>query len=344
MRAVIFGLALVAGTTGGSLAVLGAADPRPVTIAVLRGDGVLIPIVTRTGTKWSHTWPVPAKVADVPLTLDEIPKRWWGKAGPITRWHAWQIDGSTSDVIPEKPTWYLAHCQQGVGLTTSLTARPPIPPPTIQPYPKLGLAATAALPFRRIEAVDQSAPNWMAVVDAVTAAMTKGEEAMAGTAMMRIEGRAAPHPIEKAERDKVPVRVETLYRAPFGDGRFLYYLEATKRYGMPKLIADQQSKLPAPRKGCWTMTFGQGWFLSGPDGKVGAIPHLAARLVDCDYSGAQLMLPLAALGDDKPPEWIVQFTGWENESFAVMRWDAEQENAEVAFLTSGGFCPTGSSW
>jgi hypothetical protein len=341
MRAVICGLALVAGTTGGSLAVLRAADPQPVTIAVLRGDGVLIPIVTRTGVKWTHTWPVPTKDPDVPLALDEIPKRWWGKGGPVTRWHAWQIDGSTSEIVTQKPTWYLAHCQQGVGLTTSLTARPPLPPPTVQPYPKLGLAATTALPFRRIEPLDQNAPVWMRVVDTVTAAMTKAEDEMKGTPM---SGGLPPHPIEKAERAKVPVRVESLYRAPLGPGRFLYYVEATKRYGMPKLVADRQSKLPAPKKGCWTMTFGQGWFVGSADGGAPmTIANLVSRVVDCEYSGTQLMLPLAALGDVTPPVWIVQFTGWDNESFAVMRWDAEKKDAEIAFLTSGGFCADESS-
>jgi hypothetical protein len=337
MRAVIIGLALVAGTTGGSLSVLRAADAVPVTIGVLRGDGILIPIVTRTGTRWSHTWPVPSKDPDVPLALDEIPSRWWGKAGPPSRWHAWQIDGSTSEIVPEKPTWYLAHCQQGIGLTTKLMARPPIPPPTIQPYPKLGLAATAVLPFRRIEPLDQSAPVWMAVVDAATAAMTKAEDGMK-SGFVGIPG----HPIEKAERDKVVARIESLYRAPIGDGRFLYYLEVTKRYGMPKLIADQQSKLPAPKKGCWRMTFGQGWFVGGADGKDGplTIANLISRVVDCDYSGTQLILPLAALGGDTPPVWIVQLTGWENESFAVMRWDDEKKDAEVVFMTPGGWCPT----
>ncbi len=34
-----------------------------------------------SGSKWSHTWPVPIKAADVPLALDGIPKRWWGKPG-----------------------------------------------------------------------------------------------------------------------------------------------------------------------------------------------------------------------------------------------------------------------
>ena len=61
------------------------------------------------------------KAVDVPLGLDGIPRRWWGKPGPTPTWHAWQIDGVTSEIAVERPSWYLAHCQQGVGLKTSLT-------------------------------------------------------------------------------------------------------------------------------------------------------------------------------------------------------------------------------
>ena len=142
MRAVILGVSALTLCLAGGLGVLQAADSLPVTIAVLRGDGVLVPIVTRTGNKWTNTWPVPLKAADVPLGLDGIPKRWWGKPGPTPTWHAWQIDGVTSEVAVERPSWYLAHCQQGVGLKTSLTARPPVPPPTVQPY------RSSALPRR----------------------------------------------------------------------------------------------------------------------------------------------------------------------------------------------------
>ena len=124
MRAVILGVSMLALCLAGSLGVLQAADSLPVTIAVLRGDGVLVPIATRTDSKWTNTWPVPLKKADVPLGLDGIPKRWWGKPGPTPTWHAWQIDGVTSEVAVERPSWYLAHCQQGVGLKTSLTAAP----------------------------------------------------------------------------------------------------------------------------------------------------------------------------------------------------------------------------
>ena len=98
MRAVIIGVCALALCLAGSLGVLQAAYTPAVTIAVLRGDGVLVPIVTRSGGKWTNTWPVPLKAADVPLGLDGIPKRWWGKPGATTTWHAWQIDGVTSEI------------------------------------------------------------------------------------------------------------------------------------------------------------------------------------------------------------------------------------------------------
>ena len=98
MRAVILGTTALALCLAGALGVLHAADAPAVTFAVLRGDGILIPIATRSGTRWTHTWPVPIKAADVPLGLDGIPKRWWGKPGAVTTWHAWQIDGTVSSI------------------------------------------------------------------------------------------------------------------------------------------------------------------------------------------------------------------------------------------------------
>jgi hypothetical protein len=344
MRAVILGAAALVLCLAGSLGVLHAADHAPtVTIAILRGDGVLIPIVTRSGSKWAHTWPVPAKAADVPLGLDGIPKRWWGKSGATTRWHAWQIDGSTSDVIVERPTWYLAHCQQGVGLKTPLTARPPVPPPTTQPYPKLGLASTTAVAFRRIEPVDHNDRTWMAVGDAVDKALKKAEDEMNGMPVMN--GGVRPiHPTPAAERAKVPTRVESLYRLPFGDsGRALYYVEATKRYGMPPLPADRKVKAPTPRRGCSVMTFGNGFFLVEADGIV-PTPALDVRLSTCDYDGISLMLPIGAIGDEGNPVWIGQVTGWDYEAYGGFRWDIDQGKIADVFFTHGGWCSDSGGW
>ena len=247
MRAVIIGVSALTLCLAGGLGVLQAAYTPPVTIAVLRGDGVLVPIVTRTDSKWTNTWPVPLKAADVPLGLDGIPKRWWGKPGPTPTWHAWQIDGVTSEVAVERPSWYLAHCQQGVGLKTSLTARPPVPPPTVQPYPKLGLASTSPLAFKQIQPIDQGDPIWMKVADAVGAAISKAEDEMDRRPVINSVPQPK-HPTPAAERAKVSTRVEALYRVPQGAGQSLYYVEATKRYGMPPLPADRKAPAPSPKE------------------------------------------------------------------------------------------------
>jgi hypothetical protein len=344
MRAVTLGLTVLAALIAAGLGALQAADAVPVTIAVLRGDGVLIPIATRTGSKWSRTWPVPAKAADVPLGLDGIPKRWWGKGGQATTWHVWQIDGTTGDAVVEGPIWYLAHCQQGVGLKTSITARPPLPPPTMQPYPKLGLASTAPLAFNRIEPIDQTAPIWTHVMTAMTKAMADAEDALGRTP--RHFGPTAVHPIPAAERAKTPVRVESLYRMPLGGGRFVYYVEATKRYGMPPMLAGRADRTASPRKdGCATMTFVNGWFVADADGPIAPAPKLDdVRVVSCDYERVSLMLPLGSIADGSNPLWVAQYTGWENESYTVLRWDAETRAAVVMFQTHGGWCVDDGGW
>lgn len=342
MRAVILGASVLAACLAGGFGVLQAADPPVVTVAVLRGDGVLIPIVTRQGSKWTQTWPVPAKAADVPLGLDGIPKRWWGKPGPTPTWHAWQIDGTTSDVPIERPTWYLAHCQQGIGLKTALTGRPPIPPPTTQPYPKLGLASTAPLGFRRIVPVDQSDPKWMTIADAVSETVNKAEDAMTGIPMMNVPMQPK-HPMPAANRAKVATRIESLYRLALEGGRTLYYVEATKRYGMPPMPADQKVKAPTPKGGCSVMSFANGFFLVDADGKI-PTPTLEVRLTGCDYDDVSLILPLGAIVEGSRHVWIGQVTGWDYESFAGFQWDREHAKIADVFFTHGGWCQKGSDW
>jgi len=342
MRAVLIGVSALALCLAGSLGVLQAAYTPAVTIAVLRGDGVLVPIVTRTGNKWTNTWPAPLKAADVPLGLDGIPKRWWGKAGATTSWHAWQIDGTTSEVAVERPTWYLAHCQQGVGLKTSLTARPPVPPPTVQPYPKLGLASTSPLAFKPIQPVDQSDPMWTKVADAVGAATSKAEDEIDRRRVINSVPQPK-HPTPAAERAKVSAHVEALYRVAYTGGQSLYYVEATKRYGMPPLPADRQAATPSPKDGCSVMTFASGFFVAAADGAIRP-PSLNVRVASCDYDGVSLMLPLGAVGDGKEQVWIGQVTGWDYEAYAGFRWNEEPAQIADVFFTHGGWCVPPEGW
>lgn len=339
MRAVILGLAALVACQAASLGVLSAADGIPVTIAVLRRDGVLIPIATRTGSKWAHTWPVPTKTPDVPLGLDSVPKRWWGKPGPTTTWHAWTIDAGPKEIRVERPTWYLAHCQQGVGLLTSIAAPEHVPPPTVQPYPKRGLASSAPLTFRAVEPLDEGFPLWQAIRASVATALETAEKSMTPARLVMNVGPMAVHPIAPAERAKVQTRLESLYRVPLSRDRFLYYFEASKRYKMPALAADQKSPAPSTRPdGCSLLSFAQGWLVVGPDGKP-PIPTIdEVRLASCEYDGVQLMLPLGYVRDTDGPLWIAELAGWENESYFVFRWDEEKKKPVPVFQTHGGWC------
>jgi hypothetical protein len=344
MRTVILGVSAVALCLAGGLGVLHAADPGSITFAVLRGDGILIPFATRTGDRWAHSWPVPSKSVDVPLASEDVPRRWWGRSGPTTTWHAWTIDGAASAVRVERPEFYLAHCQQGIGLKTPLTARPPLPPPTVQPYPKLGLAATTALPFKAIEVLDDRTRLWAAIRAAAAMALARAEDGMQRTPLQIANGGGYSHPFGPAERAKVETRLETLYRVPLGDGRMLYYLEATKRYGMPPLEAGARSPAATPRDGCGVMTVGRGWLVVGPDDVVG-VPELRADLADCDYGALSLMLPLGYLPDPEGALWFAQYSSWDAEAFAVLRADKATGIPEPLHTTHGGVCPNpGQGW
>ena len=85
----IVALALAAGAAGSA-----AADEPPLALAVLRGDGILIPIATRQGDRWVNRWPEPRKRIAVPVRLGDLPRRWWGKVEPTGAWHAWLVDGT----------------------------------------------------------------------------------------------------------------------------------------------------------------------------------------------------------------------------------------------------------
>jgi hypothetical protein len=215
-----------------------------------------------------------------------------------------------------------------------------VPPPTVQPYPKLGLASTLPLAFHRIEPVDTSAPIWTAVVEAMTKSMAAAEDKMDGKPRMNV-GIVPPHPIPAADRAKVPVRVESLYRMPLGGDRFLYYVEASKRYGMPPIPAGREARTPSPRRkdGCGVMSFDAGWLVSDADG-TGVVPVQldGLRVVGCDYDTVALMLPLGYIEDGRSPLWIAQLTGLENESYMVLRWDAGKGLPVAEYQTHGGWC------
>jgi hypothetical protein len=321
---------------------LGAADPQPVTFAVVRGDGILIPFATKTGHRWRNTWPVPVKRVDVPVRLGDLPARWWGRTEPTGAWHAWFVDGTRTIATVLRPAWYPTHCLRGIGLQSNVRAKPPLPPPDLSPYPKLGLAATAPIAFAQVEALDERAALWRPLLAALAKPFADNEARL--HLQQATEDTRAPgvdSPPRLAMRARRPprakpgaVRIERLYRMPLGADRFLHYFEAARRYPEPAGASAGDPRAAPP---CDGLTFGSGWFVS--DGT--AVPDrlsVDVTLAACDYYGARVMLPLGYVVEGDTAFWFAQVEQYEGESYVVLRATAGEPDVDVVVATAGGRC------
>jgi hypothetical protein len=315
-------------------------DLAPFTLAIVRQDGILTPFATWTGKGYENPWPVPEKEVDTPITLAEIPKRWWGKLGPTLAWRVWQADGSMTEARATTPAWFPAHCQQGIGLRTSLPVRRPLPPPRVQPYPKVGVALSRDLDLRGIENVDLANPLGAVVVRSLRSQMNDEEEALAKRYL--VDGWQ--HPYNEGERERLPIRLEALYRTPAdASGSFTYYFEAVKQYPIRSREGLEQTVGPNAAPGrprtCEIVTFASGWFTTRPDATAVAPRTFRTRMTSCDYESADVMLPLAYFIAKGRPVWIVQFSGWGRERYVLLDPESKDATNEVLFTTPGGFCP-----
>jgi hypothetical protein len=320
MRTALVGALMTTATLAAGSVVL-TADDAAVTFAVLRGDGILVPVATRAGDRWSSAWPEPARTIDVPVSVDDLPRRWWGKARPSRTWHAWLVDGARLPAAVKGPAWYPTYCLSGIGLQTNVVGRRPLPPPGTSPYPKMGLAASAPTAFGRIEVLDGQAAVWAPLRARLQAAFAHAarDQRTSGT-------RTTPR-----------TQVERLYRAPLGSGRFVHYVEAVRRY--PDDPAEPASALEAAfaQARCHGMAFASGWFVS--DGTT--VPEGTAidvKPVSCRYDGARTMLPLGYLVEGDTTWWFAQLTERNREAYAVIRATVDRPEPRVVVTARGGSC------
>jgi hypothetical protein len=317
-------------------------EVAPFTLAIVRQDGILTPFATWTGRAWDRSWPSPEKEVDTPITLAEVPKRWWGKPGQTLAWHVWQADGRLTEARATSPAWFPAHCQQGVGLRTSLPVRQPLPPPRVQPYPKAGVAVSRPLDLRTIESVDLTSPMGATVVRSLAAPMNEEETVL----VRRYLPDGWRHPYDDQARAQIPIRLEALYRTPADEaGSFTYYFEAVKEYpirgreGIERTAGPRATPLK-PRT-CEVVTFASGWFTTRADATAIAPRTFRTRLTSCDYESVDVMLPLAWLTLKGRPVWIAQLSGWGRERYSLLDPESKAQSNEVLFTTPGGYCPMG---
>jgi hypothetical protein len=271
-------------------------------LAILRRDGILFPFASFDRDSWRVTWPVRLGASvEIPANAEAIPKDWWGTRSP-NQWRAYLSNGTDSYLELKEPSTFRAFCGSLLGVRTTYTSSEPLPPVPIDPFPKDGLAVSGGVPVEPIETVSPDSPEWgkmaASLIEAFDAAENKTIDNVRSYARWR-------HPIAKPARRVVPLRLESWYRAPSGDGWTTSYIEAVRQYP------------PRPEdKGCGLETFVTGW-VHHRDGKLSDKTQLTAKLTYCDRVGAMYMLPLGRIRPKEMTYWVFQLSSWESEWYEV---------------------------
>jgi hypothetical protein len=295
-------------------------DPDPFLLGVLRRDGIVSPFASYDGKRWEAPWPGGnLHSLEIPITLESVPRRWWGKTGPVDGMTAWVDGASRGPLKLTKPTVAQVMCGAQIGLASDYKSSQPVPPPVVQPFPKDGLAVTGNQRLEPIETVTSASPEWAPATAAMRDQFDRAEDA---AVQAFIDWK---HPFGRNERRKLPIELETMYRAPMDDpGWMAYYVEAIRRY--PPGPGDED---------CGLITSASGWIVAPPGGKRTA--WLRARVTYCDRRGVAYMLPLGLFKLRGRTYWAYQLSGFGQESYAIAHPQRKVIMQEVFYSSAG--CP-----
>lgn len=288
-------------------------------LAVLRRDGVAIPFASYNGRTWTADWPGVNASEELPISLADVPRRWWGAPGPAASWTAWLLDGTSRPLALKKPEHLSVFCGTRLGVRTDYEGADFDPrEPTAA---KDGLAVTGDVPLLPVPRISLLAPDASKMVEAITDDFNK-EEALAADHFT-----GWTHPFDPASRKEYPIELEAFYRisdsSPSGAWT-TNYIEAVRRF--PALERDHE---------CGLITFVRGWVLE-QEGKKPVI-DIGARITYCDRADVSFMLPFGRLMIDREPYWVYQVSSWRDEIYGVSR--VRPEAVRPVLAVEGGGCP-----
>jgi hypothetical protein len=286
------------------------------SIAVLRRDGVVIPIVNYGMTGWTNRWPAPGRRPDIPISISDVPKGWWADKRPIAEWTAWPMGGRSRVVHVTSATNLTVECQPQVALQTDYQSALPRERSSIQPFPKDGLATAGDVRIDPVAVLDARSPEWAAVSAAIAAKVMASEPGLIREAQLRT-------PISDQLRASTPFTLEVLFGSPdMVPGGTVLYFEGVKRY---------PSQLTLPMG---LITYAVGFARVGTQG----VPEveLSTTLADTRREGLVYSLVLGSFHMGGRLLWVVQRSAWGYERFDIV--EIRQNEVLTIYKTPGGVC------
>src|SRR5438874_5829602 len=181
-------------------ALLAALAPRPggesgprFALGVLRRDGALLPFASFDGS-WSVQWPY--GLVNLPISIDSVPKKWWGAPGPGGRWTAWLGDDTQRPLKLQKLRSLSVFCDMRLAIQTDyMGATFDLREPTV---PKDGVAIAGDAALLPVSTVSVNSPDARDLVRTITDAFNE-EEQVASRRFTRWK-----HPFSDARRKTFP--------------------------------------------------------------------------------------------------------------------------------------------
>ena len=300
-------------------------------LAMLRRDGVLVPFAAHDGKRWSASWPVPKYALEAPLRFADIPARWWGRVAPVTTWTAWPTRGEPHAVHVSGPIVFIAHCLSNVGLRSDYLSPEPIPPLTQQHHPKDGVATTGDVTVEPVDVLDDTAPEWAAILDQVTPAVEKAEIKASGD-----DPRIRAQDWQR-RRPQAPLKLEVLCRSKrTATGASVYYFESAREYpprpGAP--LFPRPGQRGPVRRDCAFVIFSQGFVVS--DGKTLVSASAVSTFAACDREAVEYGLPLGTITVGGRTHWIMHWSGYGQEHYTIV--EAGENGIKRVLDVPGGAC------
>lgn len=281
-----------------------AAQPREsFAIGVVRRDGVLLPFASYDGD-WELSWPTSVRDMELPVTLDSVPKKWWGREMPQA-WTLWPADGSAPvKLSASAPIAIMVGVEKRLGLRTGFVSSEAVPMPFTIPYPKEGLALSGDIKVTKIPTVSKLVTAWRDFPASLKDDIDTAEERALDKT--RASSRWV-HPIPETQRKATMAELEAWYSSSLVQPGFgVSYIEAVKKY--PPGEEDE---------GCGLETFISGWIYTN-NRQARPKTNLTARITYCDRNGVSYMLPLGLMTVNNRTHWVFQMSSWETEWYSVV--------------------------
>ncbi len=280
-----------------------ARQPEAFVVAIVRDDGLVLPIATHDRGRWRTPWPGPTKEAEVPVRLDDCPLAWWGLAAAPRQWTLYAPDAAPQPFTIDRTTWVPSYCQQQVVLESRAARRHQMRPPEGPRAPKHGVAVTGGATVTLPRAIPADSAEGRALLDGVHAAFNREERLMLARDYFTVYTPSLPGD----ERDRMPVRALSIHAGPARAGGLAYYVELERRY--PR-------RSPVQLQWCDEVTYMTGWAHVGNDETL-ELSLVGIDVTSCLLDSVVRVTPHAVIDSPKGPVWLLEEYRREGEAYSL---------------------------